>query len=111
MLFLPAPHGPTAHRPAAHPETSLEAIHPPSVETAARSPLNGPLLAVLCLLFGVFGAHRFYAGRVRSGVLQLLTLGGLGVWMLIDLLFVLFGEFRDAQGRKVDVWGDFWKDF
>jgi len=83
--------------------------HPSS--PAAVSDRNGPLMAVLCLLFGIFGVHRFYAGKKATGVLQLLTLGGAGIWMAIDLLFLLFGEFTDAQGRKVDVWGNFWKDF
>lgn len=78
---------------------------------ARTSDLNGPLLAVLCVLLGVFGAHRFYARRIGSGLLQALTFGGLGIWWFIDLLFVLFGEFRDAEGRKVDVWRGFWQDW
>jgi TM2 domain-containing membrane protein YozV len=72
-----------------------------------ESSRNGGLLLVLCLLFGIFGAHRFYAGKVGTGVVQLLTFGGLGVWAVIDLLFVLFGEFTDAQGLKVNTWKDF----
>jgi len=35
-------------------------------------------------------------------VLQLLTLGGLAIWTLVDLLFILFSEFTDAEGRKVN---------
>ena len=59
---------------------------------------------MLCLLLGIFGAHRFYAGKTGTAVLQLLTLGGIGVWTLIDLLFILFGEFADAEGKKVNTW-------
>ena len=70
----------------------------------AASPKNGMLMAVLCLLFGIFGAHRFYAGKTGSAVLQLFTLGGLGIWAVIDFLFIVFAEFTDAQGRKVDPW-------
>jgi TM2 domain-containing membrane protein YozV len=73
---------------------------------AIPSPKNGLLMAVLCLLFGIFGAHRFYAGKTGTAVAQLLTLGGLGVWTVIDLLFILFGEFTDAAGCKVDPWKD-----
>lgn len=80
-------------------------------DAVRASDLNGPLLAVLCVLFGLFGAHRFYARRTGSAILQLVTLGGLGISWFIDLLFVLFGEFRDAEGRQVDVWRGFWKDF
>ena len=61
-------------------------------------------MLVLCLLLGIFGAHRFYAGKTRSAVLQLATLSGLGIWTLVDLLFILFGEFTDADGRKVNTW-------
>ena len=70
----------------------------------AISPKNGMLMAVLCLLFGLFGAHRFDAGKTASAVVQLFTLGGLGVWTVIDFLFIVFAEFTDAQGRKVDPW-------
>jgi TM2 domain-containing membrane protein YozV len=72
----------------------------------ASSPKNGMLMLVLCLLFGVFGAHRFYADKTGTAVVQLLTFGGLGIWALIDFLFILFAEFTDAQGRKVDPWKD-----
>ena len=64
------------------------------------------LMAILCLLFGVFGAHRFYAGKTGTAIAQLLTFGGLGVWTVIDLLFILFGEFNDIEGRKVNPWKD-----
>ncbi|GAB3255346.1 TM2 domain-containing protein [Chitinimonas naiadis] len=72
--------------------------------TAPLSPLNGPLLAVLCLFFGVFGAHRFYAGKIKTGIAMLFTFGGLGVWSVVDLLIILFNEFKDLEGRKVHVW-------
>ncbi len=68
------------------------------------SPKNGLLIAVLCLLFGIFGAHRFYAGKTGNAVVQLFTLGGLGIWMVIDFLFIVFAEFTDSDGRKVDPW-------
>ena len=59
---------------------------------------------ILCLFFGVFGAHRFYLGRYRTAVLQFLTLGGLGIWSLIDLILLATGAFRDADGRKLRKW-------
>jgi len=72
-----------------------------------ESARNGLLTAVLCLLFGLFGAHRFYVGKTATAVAQLLTLGGLGVWTVIDFLFILFGEFTDVEGLKVNTWKGF----
>lgn len=58
----------------------------------------------LCIPLGVFGAHRFYAGKIGTGLLQLCTIGGLGLWWLYDLILVALGEFRDEEGRKVSLW-------
>jgi len=59
---------------------------------------------LLCLCFGVFGFHRFYAGKTKSAKVQLFTVGGLGIWFLIDLVLILFGEFADGEGRKIREW-------
>jgi hypothetical protein len=56
---------------------------------------------LLCLLFGVFGAHRFYVGKYFTGFLMLFTLGGLGIWMLIDMIMLITGQFRDKEGHRV----------
>lgn len=44
----------------------------------------------LCLFFGIFGAHKFYEGRVLLGVVYLLTLGFVGIGVVIDLIVLLF---------------------
>ena len=67
---------------------------------------NRLLTALLCFLFGYLGAHRFYVGRVGSGILQLITFGGLGIWAAIDLIFIVCGEFEDGDGNKIVNWGD-----
>ena len=59
---------------------------------------------VICLLVGVFGAHRFYVGKIGTGILMLLTFGGFGVWYLIDLIVILCGEFTDKNGNKIRQW-------
>ena len=56
---------------------------------------------VLCFLLGFLGAHRFYVGKYGTGVIQLLTLGGFGWWMIFDLVIILMGKFRDAHGMRL----------
>ena len=50
-------------------------------------------------LLGFLGVDRFYLGKVGTGVVKLITLGGLGIWWLIDLILTLAGVQRDKEGR------------
>ena len=59
---------------------------------------------VLGLVLGVFGAHRFYVGKVGTALLMLCTAGGLGIWYLVDNIMIAAGGFRDAEGRLVTRW-------
>lgn len=74
---------------------------PPDVSDRSR----GVALALSSVL-GVFGCHRFYVGKVGSGLCQLFTFGGLGVWYLYDVIMVASGSFRDADGRRLVNWGE-----
>ena len=63
------------------------------------------LVALLfCVLLGVFGVHRFYVGKIGTGILMLLTLGGVGIWTMIDLILIAVGSFRDKENRRVFRW-------
>jgi TM2 domain-containing membrane protein YozV len=59
---------------------------------------------LLCLLLGFVGAHRFYVGKVGSGLLWLFTIGLLGIGVIFDLILIATGEFRDARGRRLVYW-------
>ena len=56
---------------------------------------------LLAFLLGVIGAHRFYVGKTGTGILMLLTLGGLGIWVLIDLILIVTGQFTNKDGEKI----------
>lgn len=56
---------------------------------------------LLCFFLGGFGVHRFYAGKMGTGLLQLLTLGGLGFWTMYDFVMLIVGKFEDADGRVI----------
>lgn len=71
------------------------------------SPLSRGVALALSVTLGIFGAHRFYAGKIGTGLLMLCTMGGLGLWYLYDLIMVAAGEFRDADGRVVYNWSQF----
>lgn len=56
---------------------------------------------LLCLFVGGLGIHRFYTGHTGIGVVQLLTLGGCGIWTLIDLIMIVTNSFKDASGQAL----------
>ena len=56
---------------------------------------------VLCLLLGMLGVHRFYVGKIGTGIVMLLTMGGLGIWALVDLIMIAVQKFRDSDGLLI----------
>ena len=56
---------------------------------------------LLCFFLGMLGVHRFYVGKIGTGVLQLVTFGGLGIWVLVDFIMIVTGNFKDKQGLPV----------
>jgi TM2 domain-containing membrane protein YozV len=68
------------------------------------SPRPRLVVVLLCLLFGMFGVHRFYVGKIGTGILMLITLGGLGIWYTVDLILIVIGSFRDKEERRIFRW-------
>ncbi len=56
---------------------------------------------LLCYFFGALGVHRFYLGKLLTGILMLLTGGGFAIWWLIDLYRIITGRLKDKQGSEL----------
>ena len=59
------------------------------------------IVLLLCFFLGGLGIHRFYVGKTASGVAQLLTCGGCGIWWLVDFIMILLGNFTDSEGNVI----------
>jgi len=66
-----------------------------------KSPKSFVAALLLCFFLGSLSGHRFYAGKVGTAILQIVTLGGLGIWLLIDLILIIVGKFTDSEGRLI----------
>jgi len=66
-----------------------------------KSEKNNVVALLLCFFLGVLGIHRFYVGKIGTGVLQLITLGGLGIWALIDFIMIVVQKFTDKEGNTL----------
>ena len=60
---------------------------------------------LLCFFFGCIGVHRFYVCKTGTAILQILTLGGCGIWTIIDLIMIATGNFTDKEGKYLLSWG------
>lgn len=74
-------------------------MHPSNSEQPSQKEFLPVLL--LCFFFGFLGIHRFFVGKMGTGVLMLLTFGGFGLWNIIDFILILTNHFRDSDGLIV----------
>lgn len=82
------------------------AIHKPGVFSDKtfdpnKSEKDWLICLLLCFFVGYLGIHRFYVGKTGTGIAQLLTCGGCGVWALIDLIMIVLGRFTDEEGKVI----------
>jgi hypothetical protein len=85
----------------AEPPAAADTGAPVPAQPTALSDRSFVATWLLAWLLGPLGLDRFYLGKSGTGLLKLLTLGGLGVWWLIDLALTLAGVQHDKQGRML----------
>ena len=56
---------------------------------------------LICVFLGGLGVHRFFVDKIGTGVLMLVTFGGLGIWWIIDIILIVTGSFEDSEGRVI----------
>ena len=67
--------------------------------TKGKSIKNKWVALLLAIFLGAFGIHRFYVGKVGTGIMYLVTLGFFGVGVLFDIVMILLGSFTDKGGN------------
>ena len=66
-----------------------------------QSDRNWLVTLLLAIFLGGLGIHRFYVGKIGTGILMIITIGGFGIWYIIDIILIAMGRFTDKQGRLV----------
>lgn len=78
--------------------------HKPAQKSASKGVSKSWYLTLfLCFFFGLLGAHRFYLGYTWQGFVQLFTLGGLGIWWLIDFVRIILKKLEPRCGIYEDI--------
>jgi len=85
--------------PDAYSDDADEAPQEPEVSKRSRG-----LALVLSVFGGWFGLDRFYVGKTSTAIPKLITLGGVGIWWLYDVILISTGEFRDMDDLPVRQW-------
>ncbi|MFA6931677.1 MAG: TM2 domain-containing protein [Lentisphaeria bacterium] len=76
----------------------------PAARGTQVSPKKRKVALLLAIFLGAFGVHRFYVGKVGTGIIWLFTAGLCGIGWLIDVIKIATGTFRDGAGRIIQNW-------
>ncbi len=58
---------------------------------------------LVAYFLGFLGIHRFLNGKTGTGVAMLLTLGGCGIWSLVDVIMIMMGRFTNKEGQEIKI--------
>ncbi|MBU3091134.1 TM2 domain-containing protein [Clostridium sp. CM028] len=77
-------------------------IQPNTTGERIISEKNWLVALLLCIFVGAFGIHRFYVGKIGTGILMILTFGGFGIWVLVDIILIATNSFKDINGLQLN---------
>jgi TM2 domain-containing membrane protein YozV len=72
----------------------------PSPKSHQKSPI---VVLILGLFLGILGIHRVYVGKIYTGLFMLITVGGFGIWYLVDLILIVTNKFEDKNGTIIQL--------
>jgi hypothetical protein len=104
----PSPRATGKSKPAAAPtdesKSATASTDEPSASGGDVSEKSRTVALLLCFFLGGIGVHRFYVGKVGTGIAQIVTLGGFGIWVWIDFIMIICGAFKDKPGLPLKKW-------
>ena len=68
------------------------------------SPKSRLATSLFAFFLGELGIHRFYLGKIGTAILMIITVGGLGIWVLIDFVMAIAGIMKDKEGKVIKNW-------
>ncbi len=72
--------------------------------TMKYSPKSRMITLLLAIFLGEIGIHRFYAGKVGTGILYLCTGGLFGIGWIVDVIMIAMGSFTDKSRAFIKIW-------
>lgn len=89
---------------------SEQQVQQPPVTNASEqsqiSPKSRLAALLLCFFLGGLGVHRFYVGKIGTGIIWILTAGCVGIGWLVDFIMIIVGAFKDKNGLPLKRWTD-----